>query len=240
VWTDEQGRFELPAGGAESVVISHAQLFDVWPATIPASGDVTIQLPEPARFEINLDIDGAAKESSFYYELIVSQMPQFRGFPVRSERSVSIENPGKLVLAGVTPGKYQLCRRTARMLELQTLEIKSGEVKTINYIRPKGARVRGKVTWPADAKLMSIQVDVTSDKVYAALSPGSDGTFLTERIPPGKHHIVAYAYKELTPQEMKMSGLIAPSFHADVTIDVPEEGEVKAPNLELKAIRPGK
>ena len=198
-----------------------------------------MRLPEPARVEINLDIDGADKESNIYYELIVSQTPKFMDLPLRSERSVKIANPGTLVLAGLPPGKYQLCRKRGRMLELQMFEITSGEVKTINYVRPKGARVRGKVTWPADAKLMSIQVTVVGETVYAALTPGEDGTFLTERIPPGRHQLVAYAYKQLTPEEMKRLGAIAPSYNAQITIDVPADGEVKVGDLDLKLIRRG-
>jgi hypothetical protein len=250
--TDEQGRFELAVGGAKSLAVSHHQ-FDVWPAAIPESGDVTVRLPEPARVYINLEIDGANKESTIYYELLVSQMPEFKDLLLRSERSVGIANPGKLELAGLPPGKYQLCRRPGRMLELMMFEIKSGEVKTIEYVRPQGARVRGKVTWPDDAKLTSINVTVVGEAVnkspffdyqwntvYAQAVPAADGAFLTERIPPGRHQLVAYAFRELAPEERKRSGAIAPSYQAQMTIEVPADGELNVDDLVLKSTRPGK
>ena len=138
------------------------------------------------------------------------------------------------------------------MLENQMFEIKSGEVKTIDYIRKTGARVQGKLTWQADAKLHDITVTVVGEPVqkspfndhqwatvYAALTPTEDGTFLTERIPPGTYELAAYAYKESTGEEALLSGFSAPSLYAAVTIKVPAEGEVKVDDLALKTSRAG-
>jgi hypothetical protein len=242
VHTDEQGRFELPTGGAKTLAVSYTQ-FDAWPAAIPASGDVMIRLPEPARVEINLDIDGAEKESVIFYQLLSHHMSEeFTG--LQSSRWVGIANPGKLVLATLPPGKYQLCRMsgTGAMLERQFFELKAGGTKSIRYVRKEGAKVRGKVTWPADAKLSGIVIRVVSEKseTYASLAPGEDGTFLTERVPPGTYQLLAYAYKPLTPEQMRNTSPIAPSYHAQVTIKVPASGELKAADLELKPIRSGK
>lgn len=253
--TDERGRFELPAGDAKSLAVSHPKL-DVWPAEIPENGDVMVRLPEPARVEINLDIDGADKESNIYYELIVGQMPDFRARSngvLRCDRNVPIANPGKLVLDGMTPGKYQLSRRPGRMLENDMFELKPGEVKTINFVRPKGARVRGKLTWPADIELHGITITITGGPLrkspffeyewattYAALSPAKDGTFLTERIPPGIYELAAYAYEPAAGNDALLSGLSVPTYHAQLNIDVPASGELKVPDLVLKSGRVGK
>ena len=105
--TDADGRFELPTGEAKSLAVSHAN-FDAWPAAIPAEGEVTIRLPEPARVDIELAIDGADKESVIFYQLLTQGRPEFAG--VRLERDVKIANPGNLSLAALPPGKYQLCR----------------------------------------------------------------------------------------------------------------------------------
>src|SRR6185503_17660939 len=114
------------------------------------------------------------------------------------------------------PGKYQLARRSGVMLDRQIFEVKAGETKTFDFVRGKGARVRGKVTWPADARLMSIVVSVLSEKseVLASTSPGGDGTFLTERIPPGKHQLIAYAFAEQTPERLRNTSPIIPSYEA--------------------------
>ena len=65
------------------------------------------------------------------------------------------------------------------------------------------------------------------------------GTFLTERIPPGTYQLLAYAFKPLTPEQMKRTGLTPPSFEAQVRIEVPLEGELAAGELALKPIRSG-
>src|SRR6185503_631822 len=107
------------------------------------------------------------------------------------------------------------------------------------FVRDKGARVRGKVTWPKDTELSSIVVSVLGGRdnaVYATASPGGDGTFLTERIPPGTYQLQAYAYVPQTPERLRNTSPIVPSFQGQVKIEVPAEGEVKADDLALKPI----
>jgi hypothetical protein len=259
VRTDAEGRFELPIGDAKSLAVSHAT-FDAWPAAIPASGEVTIRLPTPARVDLELAIEGADKESVIFYQLLTEGRTEFAG--LRLERTVTMANPGKLSLAALPPGRYQLCRSvrnhlgeigTGAMLERQFFELKAGETKSIHFVREKGARVRGKATWPADTKLMGIVISVRSEKAeknpfderewtttYASQTAAADGTFLTERIAPGKYLLVADAYAPLTPeQRSRTGGHVAPSFHAQVTIEVPSDGELKVADLALKPIRAG-
>ncbi|MBI3863122.1 MAG: hypothetical protein HY290_14625 [Planctomycetia bacterium] len=246
VRTDELGRFEIPTGGNTTLGVSHAR-FDAWPAAVPARGEVIIRLPEPARVDIELDIDGAGKETVIFYQLLSYLTPEFGG--VQSTRWITMANPGQLVLDSLPPGKYQFCRRPGRMLDRQFIELKPGESKSIHYVREKGARVRGKVTWAADAKLESIVISVlgeTPEKgpfdqrdwttVYSAVSPGDDGTFLTERIPLGTYQLIAYAFKPLTPEQMRRTGAIAPSYEAQVQIKVPDHGELTVDDLPLKPI----
>jgi hypothetical protein len=245
--TDEQGRFELATGESKALAISHAQ-FDAWPAQIPDSGDVTVRLPKPARVEINLDIEGADKESVIFYQLLSNHMPEFMG--LQSSRYVPIANPGKLVLDALPPGKYHLCRRPGRILERQLFELAAGETKTIDYIRPTGARVRGKVTRPVDVELSSIVVSIVGETtfkspfeqfewnpVYASLAPDDDGTFLTERISPGTYHLEAYAFESVKEKFRFRTGPTAPSYYAQMRIEVPERGELKLDDLALKLIR---
>jgi hypothetical protein len=252
VRTDEQGRFELPAGEATSLAVSHAG-FDAWPAAIPPSGELTIQLPEPARVEIEIDIDGADRESVIFYQLLANDVPEFAG--MRSSREVSIANPGKLSLAGLTPGKYQLCRNVMNrlkgigkgaMLERQYFELQPGESKVIHFVREQGARVRGKVVWQADPKVMGIVISIQEKPeqdeqewptVYASQTADADGAFLTERIAPGTYLLVAEAYTPLEgPPQRLSTGRPVPSHWAQIKIDVPTDGELNVSELVLKRI----
>jgi hypothetical protein len=129
------------------------------------------------------------------------------------------------------------------MQDREIFELKPGEVKKIDHVRPAGARVRGKITWPKDVHVSGVHVVITSNdpaaRVYAAVQASEDGTFLTERVPAGSLHLAAYAYA-LTPEDLVFSGLILPKYGAQVSIEVPMDGEVKIPDVPLKTNRPGK
>lgn len=258
VRTDADGRFEIMSGGATALAVSHAA-FDAWPEAIPAKGDVTIRLPEPARVNVELNVDGADKESEIFYQLLTQDRPDFKG--LRIEREVKMSNPGKLSLPALPPGRYQLSRNVMNnlgeiglgsMLDRQFFELKAGETKTINLVRGQGARIRGKVTYPADTKLMGIVISVRSQKAvkspfdkhewtttYASHVAAEDGTFYTERILPGKYRLVAEAYLPLTPEQRVRSGLIQPTLQAQIEIEVPANGELTVDDLALKLARPG-
>lgn len=252
VKTDDAGRFEIEAGEAKSLAVSHAQ-FDAWPATIPEKGDLTIRLPEPARVEVEIDVDGADKESTVFYQLLTSHMPEF--VRLQSTRDLKAANPGKLTLAALPPGKYQISRNVMNnlgqigfgaMLDRQFFEVKAGETKAINFARKSGARVRGKVTLPADTKLMGIVVAIRNEKaekspfdehewttVYASQTAEKDGTFRTERVLPGKYLLHVRAYTPLTEEQMRRTGFILPSFSAERRIEVPADGELTLEDIPL-------
>ena len=254
--TDAEGRFRLPAGEAKSVAVTHAK-FDAWPAAIPDEGELTIRLPEPARVEVELDIEGAAKECTIFYQLLSHQVPEFKG--LQSTREVKIANPGKLSLAALPPGRYQLWRSVMNRvgelgfgasLDRTFFELAPGNTKTISYVRPKGARVSGKVIWPEGTPHMGTIVSVRHllDQldpffqrewpVVVASSTAEGGAYQTERIPPGKYLLRAEGYVPLTPEQRFRTGIIRPSLHAEITIEVPAEGELTVPDLTLKPSRP--
>ncbi len=150
VRTGADGRFELPAGDAKLLAVSHSTL-DAWPTEIPADGEVTVRLPKPARVDIELDIDGADKESIIFYQFLTAGRQEFKG--VRLEREVTIANPGRLSLAALPPGRYQLSRNVMNnlgevgmgaMLEREFFELEAGETKIVRLVRATGARVRGR------------------------------------------------------------------------------------------------
>jgi hypothetical protein len=256
VLTDDAGRFEIAAGEAKKLAVSGSAI-DAWPADIAAEGETIIRLPEPAKVEIQLDIEGADKESEAFLQLLVSHMPGFEG--VRMERTLSIDNPGKLTLPALPPGKYQFCRTvtnrlgmigTGAMLNREFVELKPGETRAIDYVRDKGAQVRGKLTWPAEVTLMGTVVQIRSEKAekdpfdkhewtttYASQTAAADGSFLTERVAPGKYVLEAKAYIPLTPEQQVRSGLVTPTYGASTTIEVPDSGVLVVPDLKLETIR---
>ncbi len=136
---------------------------------------------------------------------------------------------------------------TGAMLDRQFFELKAGETKSIHYVREKGARVRGKATWPADTKLMGIVISIQSERAekgpfdqhewtttYASQTAAADGAFLTERIAPGKSLRVAEGYTPLTPEQRFRTGEIGPSHRAQIRIVVPADGELTVRDLPLK------
>jgi beta-lactamase regulating signal transducer with metallopeptidase domain len=252
--TNDAGEFEVAAGGAERIAVTSATL-SVWPAKIPEEGDLTIRLPEPARVDVELDIDGALGESKIFYQFLTHYDKEFAN--LQSTRELTLKNPGKLELAGLTPGRYQICRQvmnhlgeigTGAMLDREFFEIAAGETKTIRFVREKGARMKGRVTWPEGVTLMGTVVSVRSKEpgkspfdnhdwptTYSSQVALGDGSFITERIPPGKQLIIAEAYVPLTPEQKFRTGVIGPRYRAEIEVDVPESGELTVPNLVLAA-----
>jgi hypothetical protein len=74
---------------------------------------------------------------------------------------------------------------------------------------------------------------------YASQTAAADGTFLTKRITPGKHLLVAEAYAPLTPEQRFRTGVVLPTYQAQVTVDVPANGELKLGDLALKPRKEG-
>jgi hypothetical protein len=250
----------LPAGEAKVVAISHTS-FDAWPTAIPDEGPVKIVLPAPARVEVELAIDGAEKESKVFYQLLSGATPQFRELLLQSMRELPIANGGKVTLAALPPGKYQVCRQLmhrtpefgmSAMLDRQFFEIKPGETKSIRWVRESGARLRGKITWPEGTVLSGTIVSVNAPKAeidpleghewqttYSSLLTAADGTYLTERVSPGAYLLRALAYVPLTPEEASSPrlGHRGPAFQSEMKIEVPADGEVTLPDLALKPLK---
>jgi hypothetical protein len=255
VLTDDAGRFELASGDAQRLAVS-CSLMDAWPAAIAEDGETVIRLPEAAHVEIEFDIEGAARESEAFFQLLGDVTPGFEG--LRFEHTRKITNGGRLTLPALPPGKYQFCRQVMNrldqvgigvMLSREFVELKAGQRQTIRYVRPAGARVRGRITLPAGSEFMGIVVSVESETAekspfddhewtttFASLTAGKDGSFLTERIAPGSYVLKAEAYAPLTP-EQRVSGFPAPSHRATARIDVPDSGELVVGDLNLEPTR---
>ncbi len=184
VVTDKQGRFELPAGDVKNVVVT-CRSFNAWPATVPenAEEELVIRLPEPARITVTVQVEGSEKKDEIFYQLLMFDVPEFKG--VESTRRVPLPESGELVLEGMTPGKYQICRtRSMRygemgnsaMLNREFLEVRPGEEYQYKVVRPNGARVTGVVSWPEVANPIGIIVSVTAKE--PTLQPGTEREYL--------------------------------------------------------------
>lgn len=251
VQTDEDGFFELHAGEAKNVAVSHPGL-EVWATPLPKEGGLVIRLPAPARIEISYNIQGGSAKGEIFYQMLSHKTPGWA--LLESTRTVSIKNGGGLVLPAMTPGKYQIGRRKTNrvgqlgvgaILDREFLELKPGETKTIRFVRESGARLRGKITWPEGTKLAGIIVSVRSEDkkkdpfngfesytIYSSRTIAENGTFHTERISPGRYRLLAEAYAPLRIRAN--TGRTVPAYRVETTVDVPRSCEVVVPDLMLK------
>ena len=252
VYTDEDGRFELPAGEATSLAVSYKYL-DVWTMPLPKKGEVIFKLPAPAKIKIFYDIPGGNDKEEIFYQLLTHLNPPFPG--VESTRNIPIKNGESLTLPAMAPGKYQICRHKTlqlsnigigEMLNREFFELKPGETKEIHFVRKSGATLLGKITWPYKTKLSGIIVSVVSEKrikdpfdnheyqtVYASCKATAEGKFKTERIPPGRYLLRAEAYVPLTDQQRFSTGFVNPVYRSEKIIEIPETGEVVIPDLKV-------
>ncbi len=261
VLTDDKGQFEMYAGAAERIAISHPR-FDAWVADIPPVGQpFEVRLPEPARIVFTLDVPGADQDSAIFYQFLSHHQPQFKR--VETVRTVPLKNGGKLELNALTPGRYQFWRskrlQAGNMgiggaLDHVFLEFKPGQSREVKIVRKTGARLTGEIKPPGEAELSGVILTVKSlQEKTSPFNPGhkyvvaydtrtvhEDGkngfkrTFTTELLEPGQYKVKAVAYVPLTPQQQFRSGIVRPTYEATTTVVIPASGEVKPVTLQLK------
>ena len=243
--TDAKGRFELSTGGVDRIAVSDVSL-DAWPFSIPEDpGEkIVIRLPEPATMTIEYDIDGAVEEDEIFFQTLRFREPLWKGLEVTAQQP--IKNGGKLVMKGLVPGPYQFARnKTIRLggmgigafIGRTFVDLKPGEQRTLKFVRPKGARLAGEVELPEGVKLYGTLIKVKSakkmidptdgkerDVEVAGVALKPDGTYLTERIAPGKYILTAEAYVEPDPADRLRTGRMGPGYSAQVEVEVPEGG----------------
>jgi len=261
VFTNDRGQFEMYTGSAAKVAVSHPD-FDAWVAATPAGGKpLEIRLPQPAKAVFTLNIPGADKDSAIFYQFLSHHQPVFKG--VETVRTAPIKNGGKLVLAALTPGRYQFWRakelrtgNTSRSgaLDHVFLEFKPGQTHTVNLVRKKGSQLKGEITQPGNAELTGVILTVRSlqqkaspfnpshryhinyDTRVVHTDAGNDHRriFTTELLEPGQYEVKAVAYIPLTDQQRFSTGIVRPAYQAATTITVPATGSPKPIKLQLK------
>lgn len=205
-----------------------------------------------AQIRVKYDIPGAEEDAQIFVQHIggrdiigTRDDGQLKTNPVKNGQT--------LVLKNLDPGDYQVARHRlsfldgmgmSRFLDRQRFKLAAGETKTIDFTRPTGQPVSGTVLGLKEAGLKTAVVNVCSadaklDRPLSYLSTtvfdsrlcAADGTFTTERLAPGRYKIIVEGYV-VTPERLRISGEILPSYLAVATVTVPKTGE--PPKVEVK------
>ena len=135
------------------------------------------------------------------------------------------------------------------MLDRQLeLTLASGKTAAYNFVRKAGMPISGDVVGLPKEGVDGVFVYVRDQRVsgdprklddwklptFDGLALVGNGSFTTERIPPGKYKVVVEAYKQETPGEMSGSGWRLPKWTAAADVDVPETGEPPKVRLMMR------
>lgn len=259
VHTNAKGEFTLHAGTADRVAVSCDEI-DVWPASIAKDGKTIVKLPKPATFKLKYQIPGGDDEVTVSYQLLGHAMEGFK--KLESIRSVKLKQGEAVALDSLAPGKYQIWRTVKRtgkgaqylgqgsvFLDREFFEVTAGEVKAFDFVRTKGARLKGRIVIPDETELVRLVVNIeaaekTKDpidkrewtKVYAThYGDEKTGVYTTEQVPPGEYYLVVEAYVHVKRSNTFRTGRIQPSFTAKMKFKVDAGGVMTMPDLELKA-----
>jgi hypothetical protein len=118
---------------------------------------------------------------------------------------------------------------------------------TIDFTRPKGARVKGLVAGLKDTKVKTALVTVmllklpdgTEERFKNSLvldgqTTDENGAFTTERLPPGEYRFSVEVYVPLSPQKQFRTGRPTPKYTGEAVVLVPETGSVPDVEIPLK------
>lgn len=259
VTTGDTGKFEISSGGVDRLAVSSADL-DAWPSLIPedVENGMVIRLPEPASITIEYDIEGGDEKGDLFFQSLMYRDPLWKGLEVTGNRE--IKNGSNISFNALPPGPYQFSRNASfriadfgfgAMLDRSFIQLKPGEKKVLRLVRENGTALGGKTIQPDGAEIAGTIVTVkalTSYKdpfsqhewttEFAATLAGDDGSYKTERVPPGRYRVIAEGYEPIKPENKFRSGIIGPSHRAEVIVEIPEKGATThVPDLKLEKVR---
>ncbi len=265
VHTDAEGRFEIAGRGKDSkaILVTAPSLY-VWRADLPEPGkEAIIRLPEPARLHIRYDIEGGPPTAEVRIELCTWDMPKWKG-SVNAARWVQVK-PGAdgLVVDNLPPGVYDISRRKLiqagdrgqyMMLDRRLkLALASGKTTPYDLVRKTGTPIAGDVVGLPKEGVDGVFVCIRDHRVggdprginedwklptFDGLALEGNGSFMTERIPPGKYKVIVKAYRQETPEEKSRSGIRLPKWIATADVEVPESGEPPKARLTMRPYDP--
>ncbi len=172
-----------------------------------------------------------------------------------------LKNGDSLTIEKLPAGKYLVARyrlldivregtgkaQKSVYLDRQWIELVEHETKSVSLLRPKGQPISGRVVVPADLEVNTLVVHVNSEnarygsldlhldsrdvKHFDALNVGSDGTFKTEPLPPGRYKVIVEGYAN---HNLAVSGIIVPSWEGTADVIVTESTAPAAIELTLR------
>jgi beta-lactamase regulating signal transducer with metallopeptidase domain/ankyrin repeat protein len=274
--TGADGRFTIdtPRPPNGRLIVTSPAVF-AWLAPLPeANQEAEINLPEPATLTVRYDIPGGPETQTFSLQLNTWEMNDWNW--VLTTQEVTVRNGSEVVVSNATPGTCTFDRRkqfaiplgeswdSMALLMRKTLILAPGESQTVEVVRKEGQPIEGRVTGLARFGLAGAAVMVKEGgtgkdpkdsqiRQFDLALAGPDGTFRTERLPPGKYTLVVLDHlyqrdaaklardaedtmppggKRVLPWAIHPVDALYCLAVADVTI--PETGRVEPVTLELK------
>lgn len=238
----------MPAGSAKSLAVSTDQL-DAWESSLPKDGEeALIKLPEPGQLTIRYQIDGASEKTEIFLQLIGNKSEKFT--KLYWQKKLSVKNGEQLVLKNLPPATYDVSRYRmlktgqmgmGRMLDRTHLTIVSGKEARVEFTRPNGVPIKGRVIGiPDDVPVALVFVKRVKDDgkserfdLTDGLTAGKTGEFTTEPLLPGKYIFEGEGYPPLTREEQAFTGIRTARYKAKVEVTVPASGKVEPVELKL-------
>src|SRR5439155_23793479 len=110
---------------------------------------VEVKVPEPGKWHLKYDIEGAAAVGTVHLHIKSWEMPQFKG--VDSMDRPKVNNGGEILIDHLAPGTYDLARfveagHHGLFADRTAVIIESSKTTEAGYGRKEGAAVSGKTT----------------------------------------------------------------------------------------------
>jgi len=259
--TDADGAFTVTGIGedAQRIAITCAAV-DLWVVSVP-KGDASmdnleVRLPQPGKLVVHYDIAGAPDKTTLFMQLHTWEMPGWSG--VTNNRHDPIQQHVETVLDNLPPGDYTIDRcknlglkhNEATWLDRRTVKVESGKTTVTDFVRPKGAPITGQLVGLDQGEVAKAQPTHVYVRVLLpeadrwghpildaiGMEPGDkpmDGTFTTERIPPGRYKVRAEVFIPETEQQRRSTGIVPPGFVGEALVTVPEEGLPEPVKIQL-------
>ena len=128
-----------------------------------------------------------------------------------------------------------------RMLDRTHITIVSGKEARVEFTRPNGKPVKGRVTGiPDDVPVALVFVKAVKEDgeverfdLSDGLTVDKTGEFTTEPLLPGKYLFEGEGYPPLTPDEQRTTGIRSARYKAKLEFTVPASGTVEPIELKL-------
>ena len=216
--------------------------------------------PKTSRIVVSYNIQDAEPQSRIYVQDINGK-GDIGTEVVGLSKFNRLQNGGTLTLQDLDPGDYQVARyrqveigqvglsriHTGLYLDRRQFKLQAGETKSIEFMRPNGKPVSGRVEGLKKLGLDEVIVCVCSENatdpeslssldvtIYDARHSDVEGRFTTERLSPGNYVILVEAYAPFKQEDLANTGIPVPRYVGTTKITVPETGDAPAADVTLR------